>query len=172
MKAKFILYGVIALVVVGVSLFTVSTGQVVKYNDEAVAILGSMDKTFTNYTKLLDKYCEGKQADTAALAKETTLIDATLKLTRTRIADNKVPDDDACRGFQKALEDYIKNAEDFCAAYKKVNEYIAAHNPPKDNDAAQVAQMLDPLAKEEAKALNVVKAAQQTMAKKHNFKLQ
>ena len=115
---KYVAGGGFLVVCAIISLFVVSSDDVVEYNDKTVVIVQSMDKVYEKYCQELFKYSSGQEADVAFMTKERKRIEKKVKQYRSKLKALTVPDCDLCRTFHICLIAYVKNAVKFYVKFK------------------------------------------------------
>ncbi len=169
-------FGIIAVfVVIGgiVSIFTVSSKDVKRFNDSMVDAISSLDSTYTTLDKQLDAYTDGKEVDLAMFSRN---IESATKGINRRIdsmSQMKVPDDEYCKAFHSSALSYSQNNLKIISIYNdKILPYIKEHNPGSKKDSEVVYSYFTDLAVEDEKLLNDVQEKQKNMARKFKLKLQ
>lgn len=166
---------IIAIMVIGgiVSLFTVSSKDVLRYNDSMVALAGAVDGSFAELTPFMSKYGEDKAVDIAAFK---TAIDHTGQVIAEKMSvlrATKVPDDQVCRNFNDSLVAYVSNSQQLQVIYAgDLFTYVSAHNPATAGDYDATEKFLEPLIAKDTELLKAVKNSQQAMAAKFKMKLE
>ena len=166
---------IIAIMAIGgiVSFFTVSSKDVLRYNDSMVALAGEVDGSFAGLTPFMSDYGEDKTIDITGFK---TAIDHTGQVIAEKMSvlrATKVPDDQVCRTFNDSLIAYVSNSQQLQVIYAgDVFTYVSAHNPATAGDSDAAGKFLEPLIAKDTELLQVVKTSQQAMATKFKMKLE
>lgn len=166
---------IVGIVIVGmiVSYFTISSKDVVGYNDRMVAAITRMDETFTPLSAHMDVYADAKPVDLQAFASSVQSVSQSVDSQLADLRAIAVPDDELCRDFHASAVAYAENNLVYSAIYRdKALPYIRAHNPGSEQDAAAVTGMFNEVIAKDDKLMETVQSRQADMAKKYRIKLQ
>lgn len=170
---RFALFGVFALIGVIVSLFTVSSKDVQRYNDAMVDTVGQVDQAFTLVLPYMETYSNGEAIVIDDFAHAVTEMGTRIDTNIALVQAHKVPDDEACRTFHASLLDYANNSKAIHAVYvDKLVPYIREHNPGTEADVEILDGFFGDLIAKDGTLLERVQSTQQAMASKHKMKLQ
>lgn len=169
---RFALFGVFALIGVIVSLFTVSSKDVQRYNDAMVETVGQVDEAFTLVVPFMETYSNGEAVVIDDFARAVTEMGTRIDSRIAEVQAHQVPDDEACRTFHASLLDYANNSKAIHAVYAdQLVPYIREHNPGTQADIAVLDGFFGDLMTRDESLLERVQSTQQAMASKHKMKL-
>lgn len=161
------------LVVGGIaSYFTISSGDVVKWNDNVVGIYARYGRAWSSFELALKPYFEDKPVDAAGLDRSFQKYEKDVHQASGEMRRATPPDDELCKSFHASLTQYADLQDAQLIEVKKLIEHVKAHNPGKPEDVEKVLKGFDDLGKKESSLQSVVEGAQQAMAKKFKIKMQ
>jgi hypothetical protein len=166
---------IVGIVIVGmiVSYFTISSKDVVGYNDKMVAAITHMDETFKPLSGHLEVYADAKPVDLNAFESGVQSVSDSVDRQLADLKAVAVPNDDLCRDFHASAIAYAENNLVYSAIYReKALPYIRAHNPGSDKDVEAVTGMFNEVIAKDDKLMEAVQSRQTDMAKKYRIKLQ
>lgn len=169
---RFIVIAIIAGIGLIASFFTVSSKDVLSYNDRMVELAQSVDQVFVGIGAAIAPYQAGETVDianlTAEIEKAQTSIDGQVSL----IQALKVPEDPLCVTFHEHVLLYTGNSKAIAAIYRDaILPYITEHNPGTEDDVAALDELFGSTLAEDERLLAQVQASQAAMAQKHKIKL-
>lgn len=167
---RFIIIAVIAAIGVIASIFTVSSKDVLTYNDRMVDLALSIDQVFIGINTAVEPYYTGEEVDiehlTAEIEKAQAHIDGQVSVIRAL----EVPEDPLCVTFHEHVLLYTGNSKAIAAIYHDaILPYIAENNPGTAADVAALEEMFGSSLAEDERLMAQVQASQAAMAKKHKI---
>ncbi len=172
MKGRLIWFGIAIVIGVAVSIFTVSSGEVGRFNDKLVDLAMNTDSAFTGYVQLLERYISGESVDPTAMAGEQKKLMDVVEKNQKEVVDVGVPDCDLCRQFRAGVTEYLANSHQIVEQYAKINAYAAQHMPASQADVSHVEGLLAALQAEDEALFNQVGQLQKKMADEYDLELE
>lgn len=171
MKGKGIVWGVLIVIGVIVSYFTVSSGDAVKWNDKVVARHKQFGTAWSRFQPNMDAWIQGKTIDAARLDAAVALYAKDVGQAAAELRRETPPDDELCKSMHAEMVKFADIEEAQLADMKKICGEMKASNPGKPEDIKRVAAALDDLGKKESAQEAIVKAKQNAMAAKFKLKM-
>lgn len=167
--------GAVWLVLIGVgaavSYFTVSGGDVVKWNDRVVAVYNKYGRAWQSFQLSIAPYLKQKEADPANMDASFAKYEKDVARASAELRAAAPPDDELCRQFHAELTRYAELQEAQLPEVKKILGTMKAANPPKEEDAARAAAAFNELGQKEVALQDAVQARQKAMAAKFKLKM-
>jgi hypothetical protein len=155
-----------------VSIFTVSKGDVAKWNDKIVGMSPRFGAAWTMFEPNIRPWLDGKAFDPEKTDAAFKGYEHSVGQTAAEIRRETPPDAPECKEFHQALVAFADLQEAQLGDLRKILAEMKASNPPKEADIQRVGDKLDALGKKEEEANAVIKGRQQIMASKFRLKLQ
>lgn len=163
---------VFVLIGVAVSYFTVSSKDVLRYNDQVVDTVGAVDASFQELRPFMIDYFDGKSVNMVAFKAATQHVGQIIGEKSSLLAQAKVPDKPTCRDFHQHLTAYVANSQRLQELYAgELMAYMEQHNPGTEADVQAVEKLAAELCAKDTQLLDAVVASQQTMATEFNITL-
>jgi hypothetical protein len=166
---RFAVFGIVLVIGLIVSIFTVSREDVRKFNDKLVDIANTMDTQHQSIITDIERYQSGQTIDVARMRSNIDKMDRALKVHLDKLTATKIPDDDVCREFHKTVEAYVTQRKNCPAVYRKMCDYIQDHNPGGEDDVKAVVAIVDEVLSKDEQIFQKLAAVQKKMAKKHDL---
>ena len=171
MKNRAAIWGVLVVIGLIVSYFTVSSGDAVKWNDKVVAQDRQFGIAWAKIQPIVSSWVQGKAVDAAKLDAAVAQYAKDVGQAAGELRRHAPPDDELCKSMHAELLKFADLEEAQLADIRKLAAEMKASNPGKPEDLKRVAEALDALGKKEAAQEAIVRAKQQAMAAKFKLKM-
>ncbi len=155
-----------------ISLFTVSSDEVITFNNQMIDINDSVELQFGEFVQEMELYYAGESVDIPTLEMEHTELMQQLETGQTQLAELTVPDCDECRDFHAALVAYNENSYKIGEAYDDIIDYVKEHNPPTDADLDYIDNALEELIQQDEILFEQVIEQQDIIANKFDITIE
>ena len=170
-NAKAIGIGVIIVIAVLVSIFTVSSDEVGNWNNKVI----KLQTQYITQWNILDlqvmPWFKGEKVDGAKLDAAFANYEKAVKQTTGEMKRTAPPDDESCKAFHASLVDYADIQVTHLPEYRKLLDAMKASNPGSDEEQDRVGNAFDALGKKENALNDVVGIKQSAMANEHGLRL-
>ncbi|HLF93912.1 MAG TPA: hypothetical protein VJB14_10650 [Planctomycetota bacterium] len=165
------IWGVMIVVGLIVSYFTVSGKDAVKWNDRVVAHHRSFGTAWSRLQPHVTTWLQGKPVDAAQLDSALARYGKDVAEIAGKMRGETPPDDELCKSMHVELVKFADIEEGQLPDIRKLCGDMKGSNPGKPEDLKRAAETIDALGKKEMAQEAVVKAKQQAMAAKFKLKM-
>lgn len=162
----------IVIVVIVIRVFTVDSGDVVKFNDRTVTLMDKFPEPFEPAFEQIGRYLGGEPISPDALKQSLSSATAELARMREELKSISVPDADVCRNYFNAAVNYSESLSGSMNSLNEIANYIAGHVPAQPDDVIAVEEMMARFVAADDLAMQPVLASQKVMADKYKITLE
>jgi hypothetical protein len=172
MRSRAIIWGVLIVIGLIASYFTVSSGDAVKWNDKVVALHLRLRTAWGRHLQTpLESWAKGKTIDAAQLDSSFTAYSRDIGQAAAELRREAPPDDDLCKAMHAEMVKFADLEETMLKDQATLIGEVKASNPGKPEDIKRVSEAFDEMGKKEAVQEAVVTNRQAAMAAKFKIKL-
>jgi hypothetical protein len=171
MNRRFAVWGVVAVVGLIASYFTVSSGDAVKWNDRVVALHNRFGTAWNRFQPNVKTWIDGKAVEAAQLDAALGVYSREVAQIAAELKRATPPDDELCKSMHAEMIKFSDLQEAQLVDLKKLCGTIKESNPGKPEVIKSVTDSLDALGRTEAAQQGVLNGKQAAMAAKFKIKL-
>lgn len=171
MRGRGIIWGILAVIGLITSYFTVSSKDAVKWNDKVVAIYQRFGAAWAPLQPIVGSWVEGKPIEAARLDSALEKYAKDIGQTAAELRRETPPDDELCKSMHAEMVRFADLEESQIAELRTLAGAMKASNPGSPAELKRVAEALDGLGKKETAQDAAVNARQKAMASKFKIKL-
>jgi hypothetical protein len=172
MRRRAIVWGVLIVIGLIASYFTVSSGDAVKWNDKVVALHGRLRTAWAHHLQSpLGSWVEGKTIDAAQLDSAFKTYSKEIGQAAAELRRETPPDDELCKNMHAEMIKFADLEETMLQDLTKLIDEVKGSNPGNPDDIKRISGAFEELGKKEAAQEAVVGSKQAAMAAKFKIKL-
>ena len=165
-------FGVVIVIAVLVSIFTVSSDEVGNWNDKVIDIQLQFSTEWQVFEPSFTPWFDGKKIEDGKIDGAFATYEKDIKQTAGELKRATPPDDETCKAFHAAIMDYADIQVTHLADYRKLVDAMKATNPGTEEEIDKVATAMEALADKESILFDVIGAKQNVMASEHGLRLE
>lgn len=171
MSKRGIVWGVIIVIGVIVSYFTVSKGDAVKWNDTVVARHNRIVMALSRFQPQLVDWIQGKTLDVARFDAGLAQYGKEIGQAAGELRRQTPPDEENCKAMHVEMVKYADLQETQLVELRKLCGEMKAANPGKPEDIKRIAAALVVMENKTEAQQGIVNAKQRAMAAKFKLKI-